>query len=67
MAHSKKVVQALRKEKGSGPIFSALTPNVRGLRDAIEAGVEEVAIFGAVSESFSQANIECSIQESLNR
>lgn len=33
----------------------------------IEAGAEEIAIFGAASESFSERNINCSITESLNR
>jgi isopropylmalate/homocitrate/citramalate synthase len=38
-----------------------------GLESALELGVEEVAIFGAASESFSQKNINCSISESLKR
>ncbi|MFT4929750.1 MAG: hydroxymethylglutaryl-CoA lyase [Phenylobacterium sp.] len=47
--------------------YAALTPNVRGLEGAIAAGVKEVAIFGAASESFSQKNINCSIAESIER
>jgi hydroxymethylglutaryl-CoA lyase len=47
--------------------YSALTPNLKGLEAAIEAGVKEVAVFGAASESFSQKNINCSISESLKR
>lgn len=47
--------------------FSALTPNMKGLESAIALGVHEVAIFGAASESFSKRNINCSIQESLDR
>lgn len=47
--------------------YAALTPNLRGLQSAIDAGADEVAIFGAASESFSQKNINCSIHESLER
>jgi hydroxymethylglutaryl-CoA lyase len=47
--------------------YTALTPNLRGLEAAIEAKVDEVAIFGAASEAFSQKNINCSIAESLAR
>ncbi|MCW8090594.1 hydroxymethylglutaryl-CoA lyase [Alteromonas sp. ASW11-130] len=48
-------------------VYSALTPNMRGFEAAMEAGVDEVAVFGAASESFSQRNINCSIDESLKR
>lgn len=47
--------------------YAALTPNMKGLEKALEANVNEIAIFGAASESFSQKNINCSIQESLER
>lgn len=47
--------------------YSALTPNLKGLEAALEAGVDEVAVFGAASESFSQKNINCSIADSLQR
>tara|TARA_B110000211_G_C13949141_1_gene495309 strand:- start:324 stop:977 length:654 start_codon:yes stop_codon:yes gene_type:complete len=40
---------------------------MRGLERAIEAGVNEVAVFGAASESFSQRNTNCSIAESIKR
>ena len=48
-------------------IYSALTPNLKGFEAALSVGVDEVAIFGAASESFSQKNINCSISESLKR
>ena len=48
-------------------IFSALTPNGVGIDRAIECDVKEVAVFAAASESFSQKNINCSIEESLER
>ncbi len=52
----------------SGITFSALTPNVKGLESALATGgVDEVAVFGAASEAFSQKNINCSIEESLKR
>ncbi|MGB0467905.1 MAG: hydroxymethylglutaryl-CoA lyase [Pontibacterium sp.] len=50
-----------------GVVYAALAPNLRGLESAIEAGVEEVAVFGAASEAFTQKNINCSIKESLER
>ncbi|MEM7169642.1 MAG: hydroxymethylglutaryl-CoA lyase [Pseudomonadota bacterium] len=51
----------------SGFQFPVLVPNERGVRDALSAGAKEVAIFGAVTESFSRKNINCSIDESLQR
>jgi hydroxymethylglutaryl-CoA lyase len=50
-----------------GLIYSALTPNLTGFEAAMAAGADEVAVFGAASESFSQHNIHCSIAESLRR
>eukprot|EP00949_MAST-11_sp_MAST-11-sp1_P001649 g1649.t1 len=51
----------------SGISFPVLTPNLKGLEAAIEAGAKEIAVFAAASESFSQRNINCSIHESLDR
>jgi isopropylmalate/homocitrate/citramalate synthase len=50
-----------------GTCYPVLVPNRKGLDGAIAAGVEDIAIFGAASESFSQKNINCSISESLER
>ena len=47
--------------------YSALTPNLMGLEKAILCQVNEVAIFASASESFSNANINCSIKESIER
>jgi hydroxymethylglutaryl-CoA lyase len=47
--------------------YPVLTPNLKGFESALEAGVTEVAVFAAASESFSQKNINCSIAESLQR
>ena len=46
---------------------SVLVPNEQGMLLAIHAGLKEVAIFAACSESFSKANINCSIEESFKR
>lgn len=54
-------------ERKPGVIYSALTPNLKGLEGAIASGVEEVAVFSAASEAFTQKNINCSIAESLER
>jgi hydroxymethylglutaryl-CoA lyase len=50
-----------------GVTYAALTPNLKGFEAALQAGVKEVAVFAAASESFSQKNINCSIGESLER
>ena len=54
-------------KRKAGVRYSVLTPNLRGFENALAAGVDEVAVFGAASESFSQKNINCSIAESLER
>ncbi|XP_068131955.1 hydroxymethylglutaryl-CoA lyase, mitochondrial isoform X2 [Hyperolius riggenbachi] len=47
--------------------YPVLTPNLTGFQAAVKCGVEEVAIFGAASELFSKKNINCTIDESLQR
>lgn len=54
-------------QRRPGVRYAALTPNLKGLENALAAGVDEVAVFGAASEAFSQKNINCSIAESLAR
>ncbi|WP_248320898.1 MULTISPECIES: hydroxymethylglutaryl-CoA lyase [unclassified Caballeronia] len=56
-----------RIERRPGTIYSVLTPNMRGFEGALEAKADEVVIFGAASEAFSQKNINCSIAESIAR
>lgn len=56
-----------RVPRRPGVRYSALTPNDKGLEAALAAGCDEVAVFGAASEAFSQRNINCSIDESLER
>jgi len=65
MAGSAEVMQQVPRVPGVH--YSALTPNLQGLEAAMAVGLEEVAVFGAASESFSQRNINCSIRESLER
>lgn len=65
MADSGKVFAGI--ERVEGITYSALTPNLKGLESAIAADVDEVAVFGAASESFSEKNINCSIAESLDK
>jgi hydroxymethylglutaryl-CoA lyase len=65
MADSEAVFAGLRRREGVR--YTCLTPNLQGLERALAAGVDEVAVFGAASEAFSQKNINCSIDESLER
>src|SRR5690554_2694332 len=50
-----------------GVRYSALTPNLKGFEGALAAKANEVAVFGAASESFTKKNINCTIAESLER
>ncbi len=65
MADHDAVMRAVPRR--AGVIYSALTPNLKGFEAALAAGAQEVAVFGAASEAFSQKNINCSIAESLQR
>lgn len=65
MAGSAEVMR--RVPRVPGVHYSVLAPNLKGLEAAMAGGCEEVAVFGAASESFSQRNINCSIHESLER
>ena len=50
-----------------GVVYSVLTPNMKGLEAALKAGANEVVVFGAATEAFSQKNINCSVAESIER
>jgi hydroxymethylglutaryl-CoA lyase len=65
MADTDKVYAAINKK--SGVSYPVLVPNAKGMENAVAAGVKEIAVFAAASESFSQKNINCSIDESLER
>ena len=65
MADSAEVLAGITRRPGVS--YAALTPNMRGFEAALEAGADEVAIFGSASEGFSKANINATIEESLER
>ncbi len=65
MADHVEVMRGLRPRPGV--VYSVLTPNLKGFEAALNAGVTEVAVFAAASETFSQKNINCSIAESIER
>ena len=65
MAGSAEVLAGLTRRPGV--LYTALTPNMRGLNDAIAAKADEVAVFASASEGFSKANINATIAESLDR
>lgn len=65
MATSSEVFQNIHRQEGI--TYAALTPNIKGFESAVAVNADEVAIFGAASESFSLKNINCSIEESLAR
>ncbi len=65
MADAAEVMAGIIRRPGTR--YAVLTPNMRGLEGALEAGADEVAIFASASETFSQKNINCSIAESIAR
>jgi hydroxymethylglutaryl-CoA lyase len=65
MATSKEVMAGIQRKPGVS--YSVLVPNMEGFDDAVAAGTDEIVIFGAASEAFSQKNINCSINESIER
>jgi hydroxymethylglutaryl-CoA lyase len=54
-------------DRRAGVSYPMLVPNMKGLELALEAGVEEIALFAAATETFSQKNTNCSIAESIDR
>jgi hydroxymethylglutaryl-CoA lyase len=65
MADGAQVMAGIRRK--SGVAYPVLVPNMQGFEAAVAAGAEEIAVFAAASEAFSQKNINCSIAESLER
>lgn len=65
MADAEEVLAGIRRKPGVS--YAALTPNLQGFDRALIAGADEVAVFAAASEGFSQRNINCSVAESLER
>ena len=56
-----------RIDRREGVTYPVLVPNMKGLEGAIAAGATEIAGFAAATETFSQKNTNCSIEESLER
>jgi hydroxymethylglutaryl-CoA lyase len=54
-------------QRRSNVRYSVLTPNLKGLEAALASKPDEIVVFGAASEAFSQRNINCSIEESIER
>jgi len=65
MADSAQVLAGIQRKPGVR--YSVLTPNMQGLEAALLSQPDEIVVFGAASEAFSQKNINCSISESMER
>jgi hydroxymethylglutaryl-CoA lyase len=65
MADNAQVMAAI--ERKPGVRYSVLTPNMKGLEAALPSRPDEIVVFGAATEAFSQRNINCSIAESIER
>ena len=65
MADNAEVMAGIARKPGVR--YSVLTPNMQGFEAALTSGPDEIVVFGAASEAFSQKNINCSIAESIER
>ena len=65
LADATEVMRQIKRKPGT--VYSALVPNAKGFECALAAKVDEVVIFTAASETFSQKNINCSIAQSFDR
>jgi len=65
MADTAQVLAGITHKPGIS--YPVLTPNLKGFENAAAAGVREVAVFGAATDAFSNANINCSIEQSIER
>jgi hydroxymethylglutaryl-CoA lyase len=65
MADNAQVMAGIQRKPGVR--YSVLTPNMKGFEAAIASRPDEIVVFGAASEAFSQKNINCSIAESIER
>ena len=65
MSGSNEVMASITRRPGT--IYSVLTPNMKGYEAAFAAKADEIVIFSAASEAFTQKNINCSIAESVER
>ena len=67
MGDNSELMTALADMRRDDVIYSVLVPNMRGFDNAIRHNPDEIVIFGSASETFSQKNINCSIDESIER
>ena len=65
MADNAQVMAGIHRKPGVR--YSVLVPNMKGFESAVESKPDEIVVFGAASEAFSQRNINCSIAESIER
>jgi hydroxymethylglutaryl-CoA lyase len=65
MSDNAAVMAGLQRQRGVH--YSVLVPNIKGLEAALPTKPDEVVVFGSASEAFSQRNINCSIEESIER
>jgi len=65
MADGAEVMTRIRRKPGV--VYSVLVPNMKGFEAAASTKPDEIVVFGAASEAFSQKNINCSIAESIER
>ena len=65
MADNAEVMEGIHRD--AGVRYSVLTPNLQGFEAALKTKPDEIVVFGAASEAFSQKNINCSIAESIER
>jgi hydroxymethylglutaryl-CoA lyase len=65
MADNAEVMAGIQRQPGVR--YSVLTPNMKGFEAAVLDQPDEIVVFGAASEAFSQKNINCSIAESIER
>jgi len=65
MADNAQVMAGIQRKPGVR--YSVLTPNLQGFDAALKSNPDEIVVFGAASEAFSQRNINCSISESIER
>jgi len=65
MADNAEVMAGVQRR--AGVRYSVLTPNLRGFEAALASRPDEIVVFGAASEAFSQRNINCSIADSIER
>ena len=65
MADNAEVMAGIARQ--SGVRYSVLTPNLQGFEAALKSRPDEIVVFAAASEAFSQKNINCSIAESIER